>query len=283
MNRVVQLDAGQWGKVKIDFSDEPAPQPMTVDHTHDCWELFCWLGSRMTYHLNGKSLRVPHCAVIPVPPNVSHRTEYSADELRWKLDIIFEDRFFDIFPTEVISSQVRNALRNGMLTVPVKWANTLRQVVADSLLIPEPGDSLAISKAAFSVAAILTGIAQAAAENTGQTATVGMRQSHVAAATAIIDKEFASNISLQALADRLHLTKTYICHIFRDILGMTVSEYTHSRRIQAARAMLLETDLNVAEVAERVGFGSVNYFTKCFQAEEGVTPSRYRVILRGRK
>jgi len=283
MYRNITIDAGRWGKLTVDFSDDPQFSQMRTTHAHEDWEVFCWLGSRMTYHLNGKSLRVPHCAVIPVPPNVSHRTEYSADELRWKLDIIFEDRFFDIFPTEVISSQVRNALRNGMLTVPVKWANTLRQVVADSLLIPEPGDSLAISKAAFSVAAILTGIAQAAAENTGQTATVGMRQSHVAAATAIIDKEFASNISLQALADRLHLTKTYICHIFRDILGMTVSEYTHSRRIQAARAMLLETDLNVAEVAERVGFGSVNYFTKCFQAEEGVTPSRYRVILRGRK
>lgn len=283
MKRDITIDAGCWGKLTIDFSDEAQFSQMRTTHAHEDWEIFCWLGSRMTYHLDGKVMKVPHCAVIPVPPGISHRTEYSTDELRWKLDIRFEDRFFDIFPTEAARDQIRRALTQGMLTVPVKWANTLRQSAAEALLSPKKGDALAAAKAAFAVASILTGIAQAAAEVQGKAGAVGMRQSHVAAAMAIIDREYASDLSLQILADRLHLTKTYICHIFHDILGMTVSEYIHSRRIQAAQTMLLETGLNVAEVAEQVGFGSVNYFTKCFQAEEGVTPSRYRAILRGRK
>ena len=283
MQRNITIDAGCWGALTVDFSDEPRFSQMRTTHSHADWEVFCWLGSRMTYHLDEKSLRVPHCAVIPVPPGVSHRTEYSPDELRWKLDIRFEDRFFDIFPTEAARAQVRGALGKGMLTVSVKWANTLRQAVIDALLNPEEGNPLSAAKAAFAVASILTGIAQAAAETEGKTGAVGMRQSHIATAMDIIDKDYASDISLQTLADRLHLTKTYICHIFRDVLGMTVSQCVHARRIRAARILLLETSAPVAEIAEQVGFGSVNYFTKCFRAEEGLTPSQYRAIVRGRK
>ena len=283
MKYVIDIDGGVWGKVRIDFSDEYRFSQMASPHTHEQWEIFCWLGSRMTYYLDGQSMRVPHSAVVPVPPGKAHRTHYDTDELRWKLDLSFEDRFFQIFPTEEVRTRIRAALSGGMLTVPVKWANELRRYVSEVFLPASDTNALAQTKAVFAVASILTGIAEAEGESKKQKGAVGMRHTHVAAAMEIIKKEYTKEITPGYLADRLHLTKTYLCHIFRDVLGMTVSECVRSCRIQEARTLLLDPTLSVAEVSERVGYASVTYFTKSFRAEEGTTPSEYRRIVLGRK
>lgn len=283
MNQITEIHAGQWGKISINFSDEPPPNLTMNLHSHDSWEIFCWLGSRMTYHLDGKAFLVPHSAVVAVPPGVSHRTQYSEGELRWKLDLGFEDRFFQIFPSDQVRSQVRHALSRGMLPVSVKWANELRQSVIGLLLHAKDGGPLAETKAVFAVASLLSGIAQAASEDLPQMGAVGMRHTHVAAAMELINQQYMTDVSLPALAQQLHLTKTYLCHIFHDVLGMTVSEYVRSRRVQAARLLLLNSRETIAEIAEKVGFCNVNYFTKCFRAEEGVTPSQYRTIVLGGK
>ena len=94
-----------------------------------------------------------------------------------------------------------------------------------------------------------------------------MRHSHVAAAMAIIEQEYSSNISLKYLSERLHLTENYICHIFKDILGMPVSHYVRAQRVYASQQLLLNTSLSIAEIAEQVGFGCVNYFTKCYAVD----------------
>lgn len=280
MYRSFTIDAGKWGKLLIDFADEQQPVEMRTSHSHDCWELFCWLGSRMTYYLGDQQLRIPHGTVITVPPGVPHRTKYVRGELLWKLDIMFEDRFTDIFPSDTIRQKVQDVLYQGKHTVPVKWVNDLRHSLIETLLASENGDDLFISKAAFAVASILTGIVQAAEEDSNKSTVVGMRHSHVAAAMEIIEKEYASNITLKYLSGQLHLTENYICHIFKDILGMPVSHYLRSRRIRASQELLLNTSASVAEIAEQVGFGCVNYFTKCFRAEEGLTPSRYRALMK---
>jgi len=276
-------DAGQFGFLHIDFSDQPVPQQMAEPHTHSCWEVFCWLGGPMTYYLNEKPLRVPHSAVVAVPPGIAHKTHYETKELRWKLDIQFEDRFFNIFPSEDTRARIRAALNRGLLAVPIRWTNELRQTVINTLLPADENDALSAAKTAFAVALILTGIAETAEDMQQKEKSVGMRHSHIARAKEIIDREYASELSPKILAEKLHLTETYVCHIFRDVLGMTVSEYVRARRVHAARDMLLNSTASVAEIAEAVGFGCVNYFTKCFRAEEGVTPSRYRIIVRGKR
>ena len=51
--------------------------------------------------------------------------------------------------------------------------------------------------------------------------------------------------------------------------------FIRSIRLQRAAEMLAGGGRSVAEVAERTGFGSTGYFSKCFQAEFGCRPSDY--------
>ena len=61
---------------------------------------------------------------------------------------------------------------------------------------------------------------------------------------------------------------------------MTPNDYLRKARLKRAAELLLDDRLNVSEVAYRVGFEDLSYFSKCFKAYFGIAPSGF--VRRGR-
>lgn len=61
----------------------------------------------------------------------------------------------------------------------------------------------------------------------------------------------------------------------KQLTGMTPVEYIKSIRMKKAAMLLKQQKFTVAEVMYMVGFSNHSYFSKCFQAEFGVTPKKY--------
>ena len=59
-------------------------------------------------------------------------------------------------------------------------------------------------------------------------------------------------------------------------MGRTIKEYQCLLRLRRAEQLLTETDLPIAEIAQRAGFSDVFYFSKVFHREKGCTPRDYR-------
>ena len=70
--------------------------------------------------------------------------------------------------------------------------------------------------------------------------------------------------------------ENYISHIFSETLHTTLPGYLGALRVYDASAMLLETDLPVAQIAAELGFGSIRNFNRVFQMEMGTSPRAYR-------
>lgn len=70
--------------------------------------------------------------------------------------------------------------------------------------------------------------------------------------------------------------ENYISHVFSKTLNTTLPEYINALRVYDASALLLETDLSVAEIAAELGFGSIRNFNRVFQKEIGMSPRAYR-------
>ncbi len=80
-------------------------------------------------------------------------------------------------------------------------------------------------------------------------------------------------LSVEEIAAAVGVSSYHLCHIFKAATGQTVSHYLQCVRCDKARAALRK-GASVAEAAERCGFGSPAYFTKVYQKQFGVLPSK---------
>lgn len=91
-----------------------------------------------------------------------------------------------------------------------------------------------------------------------------------------IKGHWAETICLDKLAQRFQINKTYLSHQFKKHVGTGIINYISTVRIKKCKAMLMQTNLSVTEIANMNGFDDANYFTKIFKKTTGMTPVQYR-------
>jgi len=82
--------------------------------------------------------------------------------------------------------------------------------------------------------------------------------------------------SLEELATRVKLNKSYLARRFRAAMGCTIGEYIARRRAESAGALLVSTDKPIAEIARAVGWDDPNYFARQFREHFGLCARAYR-------
>lgn len=92
----------------------------------------------------------------------------------------------------------------------------------------------------------------------------------------IIDTEYASNITLKYLSQKVFLSSNYVHILFKSIFGRTVNHYLTEVRIQTACRLLSDTGYGIAEIAPQVGYEHNTYFFSIFKRITGMTPAEYR-------
>lgn len=91
-----------------------------------------------------------------------------------------------------------------------------------------------------------------------------------------LDQHFAQPFSLQALAQRYHVSPGCLSSHFNRCVGMRPMQYVTLSRLTQARALLMQTELPVMEVAHRCGYRDVSSFVCRFREEFGITPLQFR-------
>jgi two-component system response regulator YesN len=91
-----------------------------------------------------------------------------------------------------------------------------------------------------------------------------------------IDKHYAETITLEVIAEKLHISPVYLSVVFKSETGMNYSKYLASVRINKAKALLRECSLNLTQITNAVGYDSTTYFSKLFRKHIGLKPLEYR-------
>ena len=83
-------------------------------------------------------------------------------------------------------------------------------------------------------------------------------------------------LNASEVANQANCNADYLARLFREAYGMTMTQYIHQCRLNAAKNMLLGTDKNIDEIAREVGFADAGYFGRLFKRTEGMTAFAYR-------
>ena len=84
-----------------------------------------------------------------------------------------------------------------------------------------------------------------------------------------------SEYNVEQLSTDMGMSRMNLYRKLQAITGQTPTEFIRTIRLKRAAQLLQDGKLNVSEVADRVGFSSSSYFTKCFKEQFGVLPTQY--------
>ena len=102
------------------------------------------------------------------------------------------------------------------------------------------------------------------------------KESIVTNAVEYIRIHYNEDVSIHSMADLYSITPNYFSSIFHKNTGKTFIQYLTHLRIQEGKRLLLETDLTINEITEKIGYYSTSYFIKRFMQSEGMTPAEFR-------
>ncbi|MCK5402263.1 MAG: helix-turn-helix domain-containing protein [Flavobacteriaceae bacterium] len=88
----------------------------------------------------------------------------------------------------------------------------------------------------------------------------------------ITDEKFG----VSELASLIGLSTSQTLKKVKAKTGKSVNQYIRELRLKEAATLIKETDLTIAEIAYKVGFGSQSYFNKTFRRRYGITPGEYK-------
>lgn len=91
-----------------------------------------------------------------------------------------------------------------------------------------------------------------------------------------INEHFYENIDLKTLADIEHYNMTYYSDWFKNNMNVTVTDYIKKLRIKKAKELMMETDLSILAIAQKVGYEHNSSFTRVFKEIEGTSPAEFR-------
>lgn len=91
-----------------------------------------------------------------------------------------------------------------------------------------------------------------------------------------IEQNMDKDLSLIMLADVVYLNPSYLSHLFKIQMGMTISEYIKDARLNRCKTMLADPQYHIHQVAKAVGYDNASYFTRFFKKMTGMTPQAYR-------
>lgn len=98
----------------------------------------------------------------------------------------------------------------------------------------------------------------------------------IRSAISYIENHIIEDITIEQIAEHVHISPFYFQKGFSLLCGYTISEYIRNRRLSLAGSELVSTDAKVIDIAMKYGYDSPDSFTKAFTRFHKVTPTAVR-------
>lgn len=95
-------------------------------------------------------------------------------------------------------------------------------------------------------------------------------------AIAYINNNIGGDLSLNTVANKIHISKNYLSFLFTKFVGSSFSDYVNKKRVEKSKSLLVEENSSVLDIAIQCGFSSQSYFCSVFKKHENMTPKQFQ-------
>ncbi len=246
-------------------------------YSHDYCKLYVFISGKLSVIIDDK-IYTPTCgSILTIGRGESHQSLFYGQAEVDYYEIDFPPRFFDSVSDDspFYNMFFGNRRGTGCSIAPSHTTVTkLFRIFERIEEIIESGekysDFLIYSRLIQLSAIICDSLASSREKSTEQKIPATLR--------GVLDYILANCITINdtaEIAERCHISVSYLCRMFKKYLGMTPVEYINSQKLARAR-YLLKNGMNVTEACFASGFNSYNYFIHVFKKYVGQTPGEYK-------
>lgn len=80
------------------------------------------------------------------------------------------------------------------------------------------------------------------------------------------------------LADKLNHNYTYLANLFSEVQGITIEHFIISHKIERIKELIIYGELNITEIAWKMGYSSVAHLSSQFKKATGLSPSHFKQL-----
>jgi len=106
--------------------------------------------------------------------------------------------------------------------------------------------------------------------------TVDRRQASVKKTVLFLEENYNKDLNLDVLSKVAGMSRSHLSRQFKEITGVTYSQYLAMARIREAKRLLKNSPFTVSEICYAVGYNDLTHFERSFKSMEGSTPSQFR-------
>lgn len=93
-----------------------------------------------------------------------------------------------------------------------------------------------------------------------------------------LNMHFTEVISLQDLADQVHLSREVCCRLFKKMTGKTITGYLEEYRVNKSFSLVQSGQYSMIQITEMVGFSNPSRFASAFRKRFGCNPGEYHSV-----
>ena len=254
------------GHSSFSFSSEKFGHTSTgLHHYHNLFEFYFLCEGSCSYFIDNKSYDLKPGDIVLIPNGVIHKTKYDAGSHSRKL-MIFSKHYIPKSAIPALSN-IRYVYRNENIEPEIR---EILQKIEDEYKCQDEFSADAL-KSYLKLLFLLM------ARNPNLAYKDGSSSAFIEDAVKYIQKNYASEITLSALAEMHSVSPEHLSRRFKKETGFGFNEYLTLIRLQKAESILSENPgVTVSEVAYSCGFNDSNYFSDRFKKEYGMPPLKFR-------
>lgn len=216
----------------------------------------------------------PMLRALYVPAGMPMWTHFDAPHVFSHLDLHFNRAWLMKRLTLVMGeTAAQEALREPTERQDIRALASVAQVMANEIGQPTGGSAFAESLAV----SLVTGIIGSISEDDFNVAAQGGLTPHQLRRLYQLFRESEGRLLTNTdLSAAVGLSESWFCHAFKKTTGKTPNQWQQEHRLSLVKNSLSQSDLSIAEIAQRYDFADQGHLTRVFRRYEGTTPSVWR-------
>ncbi|MFQ7574330.1 MAG: AraC family transcriptional regulator [Lachnospira sp.] len=259
-------------KVKRDASKKVIQE----SHIHPYYEIFYLVNGDCTFFINHDIYKLNKGDLVIVPEGELHKSTYPQRGFSEQYCLCFKDNNLE-WLKDIIGEEIVNAsLKMGVISIPEKRRDYVEALMKKMLFESKEQDILSAAFIKIGLIELLLFIIRCQRFEQNVIKEIDVDNQLMQQIATYIYNNYNQKITLEHMADKFHISKSYLSKKFKSVTGFGFKEYLVNVRIKNACTLLLDTNKSITDIAFECGFNDSNYFGDAFRHVKGMSPNKYR-------